>query len=169
MQEELEGDEDLDKEIAKLGELNTFAYEGLILSINTSSSVGKLAFELVKNAKSKDFLEGNCRVAWDRLISKHAPHTASSLLKLKSEFRNSKLESLNKDPNELISHLDGLRNHMNKFGNKGNVSDKDFMIHVMNNLLKEYDIILDGLEKHYIMTGDNALTIDSIHKKLNHR
>ena len=58
---------------------------------------------------------------------------------------------------------------MNKFGNKGNVSDKDFMIHVMNNLLKEYDIILDGLEKHYIMTGDNALTIDSIHKKLNHR
>ena len=47
--------EDLDKKIVKLGELNELAYEDLILSINTSSSVGKVAFELVKNAKSEDF------------------------------------------------------------------------------------------------------------------
>ena len=58
MQEEyesaLEGDEDLNKRIIKLGELNELAYEDLILSINTSSSVGKVAFGLVKNAKSED-------------------------------------------------------------------------------------------------------------------
>ena len=74
MQEEyenaLEGDDDLDKKIVKLGELNELAYEDLILSINTSYSVGKVAFRLVKNAKSEDFLEGNCKVAWDRLVSK---------------------------------------------------------------------------------------------------
>ena len=56
----------------------------LILSIKTSSSVGKVAFGLVKNAKSEDFPEGNCKVACDRLVSKYALHTASSLLKLKS-------------------------------------------------------------------------------------
>ena len=58
---------------------------------------------------------------------------------------------------------------MNEFGNKGNVSNKDFMIHVLNNLSEEYDIILNGLENHLTATGDDALTVDSIRKKLNHR
>ena len=65
----LERDEDLDKKTAKLGELNEFAYEDLILLINISSSVGKVALGLVKNAKSEDFLERNCKMAWDRLVS----------------------------------------------------------------------------------------------------
>ena len=39
-------------------------------------------------------------MAWDRLISKYASHTASSLLKLKSEFHNSKFDSIDKDPDE---------------------------------------------------------------------
>ena len=43
------------------------------------------------------------------------------------------------------------------------------MIHVLNNLPKEYNVILDGLENHLTATGENALTIDSICKKLNHR
>ena len=62
MQEEykslLEGDEDLDKKIVKLGELNELAYKDLILWINTSPPVGKIAFGLVRNAKSENFLEG---------------------------------------------------------------------------------------------------------------
>ena len=43
------------------------------------------------------------------------------------------------------------------------------MIHVLNNLLKESDVILNGLQNHLIVTGDDALTIDSVCKKLNHR
>ena len=65
-----------------------------ILLINTSSSVDKVAFGLVRNAKSANFLEGNCKVAWDRPVSKYALHTALSLLKLKSEFHISRLESI---------------------------------------------------------------------------
>ena len=38
----LEGDGDLDKKFVKLGELNKFACEDLILLMNTSSSVGKV-------------------------------------------------------------------------------------------------------------------------------
>ena len=53
--------------------------------------------------------------------------------------------------------------------NKGNVSDEDFMIHILKNLPKEYDIILDGLENCLMVTGDNALTIGSICKKMYHR
>ena len=119
--------------------MNELAFEDLILLINTSSSVGKVVFGLVKYAKSEDFLEGSCKVAWDRLVSKYAPCTALSPLKLKSEFHNSKLELTNKDPEEWISHLKGLRIHMNECGQKGNVSDKHFMIHILNNLPKKYD------------------------------
>ena len=90
----------------------------------------KVAFGLVKKAKSEDFLEGNCKVAWDRLVSKYAPHTTSSLLKLKSKFHNSKLESINKDPDEWIFHLEELQIRMTESGQKDNVSDKNFMIHV---------------------------------------
>ena len=65
-----EGDTDLDEKIVRLGKLNKLAYEDLILSINTSSSVGKVAFELEQNTKSEDFLEGNCKIVWNRLVSK---------------------------------------------------------------------------------------------------
>ena len=74
----------------KLSELNELANKYLILSINTSFSFGKVVFVLEKKSKSEDFPKGNCKVARDRLVSKYALHTASSLLKLKSEFHNSK-------------------------------------------------------------------------------
>ena len=96
----VEGDTDLDEKVVKLGEWNELAYEDLILSINVSSSIGKVMLGKVKKAKSEDFLEENCKVAWDRLVSKYALHTASSLLQLKSEFHNNKLESIEKDPDE---------------------------------------------------------------------
>ena len=57
-----------------------------------------------------------------------------------SEFDNSKLESLDKDPDEWMSHLEGLRIRINEFCQQGNVSDENFMIHVLNNLPEEYDV-----------------------------
>ena len=39
----------------------------------------------------------------------------------------------------------------------------------LNNLSEEYDVILNGLGNHLMATGDDALTIDSICEKLNHR
>ena len=72
-QNALEGDADLDEKIIKLCELKELLYEDLILFSNTSSSVGKVAFGLVRNAKSADFLEGNCKIVWDRMVSKYTP------------------------------------------------------------------------------------------------
>ena len=89
----------------KLGELN----EDFISSINTSSSVGKVAFRLIRNAKSADFLEWNSKIDLDRLVSKYAPHTALFLLMLKSEFCISKLEKIKNDSDELISNLKSFK------------------------------------------------------------
>ena len=58
---------------------------------------------------------------------------------------------------------------MNEFNQKGSITDEDHMILVLNNLPKEYDVILDELENSLMVTGDDALIIDVIHKKLNHR
>ena len=49
---------------------------------------------------------------------------------------------------------------MNEFGHKGSVSDKNFMIHNLNNL---------PFENRLMATRDDALTIDTIREKLNHR
>ena len=57
---------------------------------------------------------------------------------------------------------------MNEFRLKGHISDEDFMIHFLNNLSKEYDLIFNGLENYLMVSGDNVLTIDVICKKLNY-
>ena len=36
------------------------------------------------------------------------------------------------------------------------------MIHVLNNLANDYDVIISVLENHLMATGDNALTIKVI-------
>ena len=49
---------------------------------------------------------------------------------------------------------------------KGSISDKDFML---NNLPKEYDVILDGLKDHLTLGSNDALMIKTIGGKSNHR
>ena len=88
-------------------------------------------------------------------------------MNLKSEFYNSKLESIEKGSYEWISNLEGLKIQMNEFSLTGSVSIKDFMIYVLKNLTKEYDIILDRPEKHLTSSGDDALTFEVIQEKLN--
>ena len=87
--------------------------------------------------KSTDFSEGNCKIALDWIVSKYALHTALSLLKLKRKFHNGKLESMEKDPDVCISNLEGLQICMNELGIKGNITDMNFMIHILNHLAKE--------------------------------
>ena len=45
---------------------------------------------------------------------------------------------------------------MNKFRPRGNKTDEDFMINVLNNLPKEYDVNLDGLENHLSLSSDDV-------------
>ncbi len=44
-----------DKKVMKLGDLNKFACEDLILSINGNTMAGRVAFNLVKNSKSDEY------------------------------------------------------------------------------------------------------------------
>ena len=160
---------DNNKNTTKLAELNEQAYEEIILSINHVTRQGKVAFSLVKNCKSLEYPEGNCKLAWDRLVAKYAPKTAPSLLKLKKKFANSKLETAEKHPDEWITELESLRNDIDSISLSTKMTDQDFMIHVLNNLPEQYDVVLDGMESR-LMLGDgdpNKLTIEDVRDKLN--
>lgn len=160
-----------DQEIVRLAELNEEAYEDIILSIDHTTKEGKVAFSLVKNCKTAEFPEGNCKLAWDRLESKYAPKTVPSLLKLKKKFANSKLETKDQNPDEWISELESIRNEIDKINLSTQMSDQDFMIHVLNNLPAEYDVVLDGMENRLLLADSNPskLTIEDIRAKVNNR
>ena len=158
------------KETIVLAELNEEAYEDIILSIDHGTKQGKVAFSLIKNCKSSDYPEGNCKLAWDRLVAKYAPKTAPSLLKLKKQFANSSLKN-EVYPDEWVTELESLRNDMDSISLSSKMSDQDFMIHILNNLPESYDVILDGMESRLMLpdSDPNKLTIENIRDKLNSR
>ena len=65
-----------EKLTVKHWKLNETAFEELLLSINGQTKQGKIAFNLVDNCVTEDQPEGNCKIAWERLVLKYAPKTA---------------------------------------------------------------------------------------------
>ena len=74
-------------------------------------------------------------------------------------------------PDEWVTELESLRNDMDNIEISAKMSDLDFMIHVLNNLPEEYDVVLDGLENRLMLpeSDSNKLTIENIRDKLNNR
>ena len=56
---------------------------------------------------------------------------------------------------------------MEEIGISGKLSDDNFMIHVLNNLPKKYDVVVDNLESKLCDKGNSKLTIEQIREKLN--
>ena len=100
-------------------------------------------------------------------MNKFALKNALSQLKLNIKFHSIKLDSSEKDQDEWISYLEGVRLFM-KLEIKGKIVDNYFMIHVVNNL-KECNVILDHLENHLELTSPDALMIEVIYDKLKHQ
>ena len=107
--------------------------------IDHKTASGKAAFGLVKDCKMSKHLEGNCNIAWSRMISKYAPKITLSLLKLK-EFENSKLKNIVKNPEDWISDLEGLITEIKLVDKESLISEKEFMVKIWNNLPVEYDV-----------------------------
>jgi hypothetical protein len=94
-------DPDEEKLIA-IQELNESGYTDLILSMDTEISSGKVAFNIVWNSKSKDYEDGNIKVAFKNLRLKYAPQNAPSLAKLHKSFNGASLKK-NVDPDVFIT------------------------------------------------------------------
>jgi len=160
---------DEEKKLLKLDKLNKQGFMDLVLSMNTTTARGKVAFRIVRNCKTSQYLDGNVKTAWDRLTQKYAPRTTTSLLNLKKKFENSVLKSSQYDPDEWISKLEGYVTDIETIDASSSISEKELMVHIINNLPKEYDVVLDGLENRLDATGATALTLEEIREKLCHR
>jgi len=97
-----------EKAKSKIREKNELAFEELVLSIDTSSGDGRIAFQSVCCCKNDDYKNGNAANAWARLMAKYVPNIAPIKLELKSEFQRSKLWDATQDPDIWISDLESL-------------------------------------------------------------
>ena len=52
------------------------------------------------------------------------------------------------DPDDWISWLEGICTQIEVIDSASAISEKDFMVKILNNLLQEYDGILDGMKKN---------------------
>ncbi len=132
-----------------MGMLNEHVFEEILLSIEGQTSSGKVAFNLVDNCTTTDQPDGNCKLAWDRLVNKYAPQTSPLYIKPEKDFANSKLADATKDPDNLITGLEYMRTKMNKLtiSGKSNMTDVDVIIHVLSNLPEDYKVKVKELEK----------------------
>ena len=148
----------------RLREANESAYTDLILSVDGSSANGRVAFNLIRLSKTKDRAEGNARMAWQRLRNKYATKSAPSLMALKKEFVNSRLTSRKEDPDVWISNLEDLRIRLEEQGSR--MEEVDFMVHILNNLPKDYEVSQTKLEDR--LTDDiDPLSVEEIRTELN--
>ena len=90
------------------------------------------------------------------MVVKYAHSTGPSLLKRKKIFANSKLASFEKYPDDWIMDLESLRNDIDKICLSTRVTDQNFTIHIPNNFIEEYDVVLDGMNSR-LMLGDSDL------------
>jgi hypothetical protein len=80
--EDYEVDTEEGKKLRIAADMNELTYTELILSIDDKTSNEKMAFNLVKGSKNKDYADGKESMAWERLKSKYEPQSATSLVKM---------------------------------------------------------------------------------------
>ena len=148
----------------ELKKLNVVAYEELVLSIDASVPSGKVIFHLVKGCKTADYMDGDAKLAWKRLSEKFAPKRAPNKLELKMEFNKCVLKSASEDPDEWITKLESIKTRLQEM--KTTISDEDLLIHILNNLPKEYEVQQSKLEDKFGNTT-NPLTVEEVRSELN--
>ena len=65
-----------------LRDANNVAYEDLILLIDGEQAAGRVAFNIVRGAKTSDLKDGDASLAWKRFSDKYEPKSAPSRLAL---------------------------------------------------------------------------------------
>ena len=79
------------------------------------------------------------------------------------EFENNKLKNVKNDQEDWINDLEGLRTDIELINEDSEISEKEFMVKILNNFPAGYDIVLHGCESSL----DKDLTIGHIYEILN--
>ena len=149
-------------ELDELRELNELAFEEIEMGMDTDKKTGRVAFDYVRLSKTENNVDGNCKLAWDRLKMKFESKQAPTRLMLRKEFYNKKLSSISEDPDEWITELEDLRLRMQSAGSR--MSNMDLVEHILNSLPKEYDIVVKVLENR--LNENDDLSVMDIRNEL---
>jgi gag-polypeptide of LTR copia-type len=160
-----EDDDTIDETKVKARDMNDSAYSDLILSMDTTTSLGRVAFAIVKGSKSGDYLDGNAATSWSKLKQKYAPTTNFALATLHKKYHGAKLKR-GGDPDLFVTYIHDLRFKLEDM----NVvfTERQFLLHILSNLNEDYGMVQYHLEHRLGSTDeDNQLTVDELTSELN--
>ena len=158
-------DEEKKKDVEGIRKLNKDAYIDLLLSISTDNEMGRVAFHIIRTAKTKEFSGGDARAAWKRLEAKYESRRAPSRLLLKEKFMSLKLRNPRADPDVWITQLEDLQVQINN-SKPDSITEDDMIEHILGNLPNVYDIEIHALRKR-LDDVENPLTIEEVREELN--
>ncbi|CAJ1937522.1 unnamed protein product [Cylindrotheca closterium] len=150
------------KEDEEISEVNIKAFSDLMISMNTDTAEGKVAFNLVAGSRDKvNYPKGNAKEAWDKLKDEYEPKTITSYIKMKSKLNKCHLEKF-ANPASWITELSKICVRLEEM--KHPVSEEDQFIHIIGSLPLKYRQEQKDFEK---MMKANTLTIKYIKEELN--
>ncbi len=88
---------------------NKDAYIDSLLFISTDHETGRVAFQIICTAKTKEFSGDDVRAAWRHLESKFESKRAPSRLIVKEKLMSSKSKILKSNPDVWITQLEDLQ------------------------------------------------------------
>jgi hypothetical protein len=156
--EEIDETSDIGKKKSIIIELNEISFTELILSIDVKASSGKVAFNIIRGFKTKDYPDGNGAIAWERLKNKYGPVSAPSMVKIEKQFRELSLKK-DQDPEVWITESEDLCIKLENM--RSCITENQFMIHILNNLTSDYDLQLALLEGR-VGDADKPLTVEEV-------
>ena len=106
---------------------------------------------------SEEFPDGEARLAWKNLQTKYEPNTGAAKVQLKQEFHLMKLESAEDDPDPWLTALELKRRRLKTLG--ANMEDDDVILHILNNLPKEYETVVELCEEDLSRGNINLSTV----------
>jgi hypothetical protein len=135
---------------------NIKGFGNLFLSIDTSTSAGKVAFAMITYIKTKKNPEGNISAAFLCLKNKYKPITTPHLMQLAKAFHSKSLGK-NQDPDTFITDLETRQVQISDCDHKiidkvqlaycdNKIKDKALFIHVLNNSNDNYEMEVKLLE-----------------------
>ena len=131
---------------------NIQAYNDLILSCQED-----IAFGIVDESVSETFPDGDARVAWTNLKNRFEPNTGAAKVQLKQEFHQLKLASADEDPDPWLTNLELKRRRLKTLG--ATIEDDDMILHILNNLPKEYETVVELCEEDLSRGKVNLQTV----------
>src|SRR5210317_644145 len=151
---EIDINTDAGKKQQKLRDKNREAFNDLIFSCNDEVSIGA-----IEAATSDDYEEGNARQAWKNLLEIYQPQMMTNKTALFKEFTNSALSDSSKNLDIWIDELENIRKRLKLVGIEK--TDEEMVMHILNNLPKEYDMLMSILE-HEVNSPNTTLSLSRL-------